>query len=135
MNFKSIHVDKMRNTFPDVKVIVHPECEFEVVQKADFVGSTSQIIKIIQNAEAGTRWAVGTEHHLVNRIAKNFKDKIITTLAPFTCQCSTMYRISPEALLQSLKNLDAGKINNQIIIDEETKRFAKISLQKMLEIY
>jgi quinolinate synthase len=134
MNFRSEHVDLVRDKYPDINILVHPECTFDVVQKADYIGSTSYIIKTVENAPSGSRWAIGTEHHLVNRLAKKHVDKFITTLAPFTCQCSTMYRISPEALLNTLQNLTENKIINQIIIDEETKKYAKKALQKMLEI-
>jgi quinolinate synthase len=134
MNFKPEHIDMMREKYPDVNVIVHPECMFDVVQKADMAGSTSFIIKTIESAPSGSRWAVGTEHHLVNRLQNKFPDKIITTLAPFTCQCATMYRISPEMLNKALIALSEGKIVNQIKVDPETKKYARIALQHMLEI-
>ncbi len=134
MNFSTEHLDMMREKYPDVKIIVHPECKFDVVQKADIAGSTSFIIKTIEESPAGTRWAVGTEHHLVGRLQKKFPDKIITTLAPFTCQCATMYRISPEKLLQSLSALASGSVINRIQVDSDTKKYAKIALERMLEI-
>jgi len=134
MNFKPEHIDLMKEKYPDVNVIVHPECTFDVVQKADMSGSTSHIIKVIENSDAGTRWAVGTEHHLVKRLQKKFPDKIITTLAPYTCQCATMYRISPEMLEKILMALADGEVINRISVDEETKTFARLALQRMLEI-
>lgn len=134
MNFRVEHIDLMRNNYPDVKIIVHPECKFEVVQKADLSGSTSYIIKTIENSPSGSRWAIGTEHHLVNRLQKRFPDKVITTLAPFTCQCATMYRISPEMLLKVLQSLSEGKIINQVKVDIEIKKYALQALERMLEI-
>jgi quinolinate synthase len=135
MNFRPEHVDLIKKNFDGVSVIVHPECVFSVVQKSDYVGSTSNIIKTIEKAPDGSRWAIGTEHHLVNRLAQLYPKKKITTLAPFTCQCSTMYRISPESLLTTLEKLSKGEVTNQIRVSEEIKKFAKISLQKMLEIH
>jgi quinolinate synthase len=134
MNFKAEHIDLMRNKYPDINIIVHPECRFEVVQNADFIGSTSFIVKIIENAPKGTRWAIGTEHHLVNRLAKLYPDKIITTLAPYACQCATMYRVSPFALLKTLKNIDKNIIENRIVVDRETKINARLALDRMLQI-
>ena len=134
MNFASEHVDLMRKKYPDVNIIVHPECRFEVVQKADISGSTSFIIKTIENAPSGTRWAIGTEHHLVNRLQKRFPDKIITTLAPFTCQCATMYRISPEMLLKSMESLAEGKVINQVKVSDDIKKFSRLALERMLEL-
>lgn len=134
MNFQPEHIDLMREKYPDIKVIVHPECSFDVVMKADIAGSTSFIIKTIENAPAGSRWAIGTEHHLVNRLQKRFPDKIITTLAPFTCQCATMYRISPELLQKSLIALSEGRVINRIQVDNDTKKYARKALERMLEI-
>jgi quinolinate synthase len=134
MNFRPEHIDLMKEKYPDVNVIVHPECMFDVVQKADIAGSTSFIIKTIENAPAGSRWAVGTEHHLVQRLQKRFSDKIITTLAPFTCQCATMYRISPEMLEKTLIALSNGTIINRIQVEPDIKKYARMALERMLEI-
>jgi len=134
MNFRAEYIDMMKEKYPDVIVIVHPECRFDVVQKADIAGSTSFIIKTIANAQPGSRWAVGTEHHLVNRLQGLFPDKIITTLAPFTCQCATMSRISPENLLKSLTAIFNGEVINRIQVEPDTKKYAKIALERMLEI-
>ncbi|MFV0389264.1 MAG: quinolinate synthase NadA [Pyrinomonadaceae bacterium] len=132
--FKDWHVDKIREDVPGVKVLVHPECTYEVVQKADFNGSTSFIVKTIEAAEPGTKWAIGTEVNLVDRLAKANPDKEIRLLAPDLCMCATMYRISPEALAWAMDNLAAGSIVNEIRVDEETKNWANIALGRMIEM-
>lgn len=132
--FKDWHVDKVRQDVPDIKVIVHPECPIEVVQKSDLNGSTSYIIDVITKAESGTKWAVGTEINLVNRLAKRFPDKHIQLLAPDLCMCATMYRISPQSLVWAMENLVDGNIVNEIIVDDETKHFANIALNRMIDL-
>ena len=132
--FKAWHVDKVREDVEGIKVIVHPECPLEVVQKSDMNGSTSYIIDVIGKAEAGTKWAVGTEVNLVNRLAERFPDKHIQMLAPDLCMCATMYRISPQSLAWSLDNLLNGNVVNEIIVDDETKHFANIALNRMIEL-
>ncbi len=132
--FKAWHADKVRDEVPGIKVIVHPECPIEVVEKSDMNGSTSYIIDVISKAESGTKWAVGTEVNLVSRLAKRFPDKHIRLLAPDLCMCATMYRISPQSLAWSLENLLDGNIVNEIIVDDETKHFANIALNRMIEI-
>lgn len=133
-HFQPSHSDIMRSLYPGVKVVVHPECSFDVVRKADLVGSTSFICKTIESAEAGTSWAVGTEHHLVNRLKKENPDKFITTLAPYACECATMYRISPEALLGILEDIDNGIVKNQITVSEAETKWARLALQRMLDV-
>lgn len=133
-HFQPSHPDIMRALYPGIKVIVHPECMFEVVKKADLVGSTSFICKTIENAEPGSSWAVGTEHHLVNRLKKENPDKFITTLAPYACECATMYRISPEALLDILEDIDRGVAKNQIVVGELDAKWARVALQRMLDV-
>ncbi|MEI8134507.1 MAG: quinolinate synthase NadA [bacterium] len=133
-HFQPSHPDIMRALYPGIKVIVHPECSFDVVRKADLVGSTSFICKTIEEASDGTSWAVGTEHHLVNRLKKDFPNKFITTLAPYACECATMYRISPEALLGILEDIDGGKIRNQIIVGDTDKKWARVALDRMLDV-
>jgi quinolinate synthase len=128
------HVDERRAEFPGIKILVHPECRYEVVTKSDLNGSTEFIIKTIAEAEAGSSWAVGTELNLVNRLAKRHPDKFVTLLAPDLCMCATMFRISPENLLWSLENLVDGHVVNRIQVDEETERWAKVSLDRMLAI-
>ncbi len=133
-NFMENHPDIMRQRYPGIKVLVHPECPFEVVQKADVVGSTSRIIETVRNAPAGTKWAIGTEHHLVNRLAQEHPDQFVSTLAPFACQCSTMFRISAEALADRLEELTEGVERNVIPVDPETTRWGLIALDRMLSM-
>ncbi len=128
------HVDRARREIPGVKVIVHPECRFEVVQKADSIGSTEQIAKMIRAAEPGTSWVVGTEIHLVNRLSKELPDRTVQSLDPNVCVCTTMFRISPQHLLWTLENLCEGRVVNQIAVDEKTKRWARVALERMLSL-
>ncbi len=132
--FKAWHVDKVRADVDGINVIVHPECPIEVVEKSDFNGSTSFIINTIEKAESGTKWAVGTEVNLVNRLAKKFPDKHIQLLAPDLCMCATMYRIAPQNLCWAMENLLDGNVVNEIIVDDETKHFANIALQRMIDL-
>ncbi len=132
--FKPWHVDLIRKQIPDVKVLVHPECVYEVVQKSDLNGSTSFIIKTIENAPSGSKWAIGTEVNLVNRLAKRFPDKEIHLLAPDLCMCATMYRIAPQNLAWALENLLEGVVVNEIIVDEETKYYANVALERMIQM-
>jgi quinolinate synthase len=128
------HVDRVRREIPGVKVIVHPECRFEVVQKADMTGSTEQIAKIIRAAEPGSQWVVGTEIHLVNRLSKELPDRTVQSLDPNVCVCTTMFRISPQHLLWTLENLVEGRVVNQIVVDEKTKQWARVALERMLSL-
>ncbi len=132
--FQARHVDDRRAEYPGVKILVHPECRYEVVSKSDLNGSTEFIIKTIAEAPAGSKWAVGTELNLVNRLANRHADKFVTLLAPDLCMCATMFRISPENLLWSLENLVEGNIVNQINVDEETAMWARVALDRMLAI-
>ncbi len=132
--FKAWHVDKVRKDVEGIQVIVHPECPREVVDIADFDGSTSYIIDTISKAASGTKWAVGTEVNLVSRLAKLFPDKHIQLLAPDLCMCATMYRIAPQNLAWALENLVAGIVVNEIIVEEETKHFANIALERMISM-
>ena len=111
--FRPEHVDLWRKHHPDVNVIVHPECMMEVVDKADYAGSTSYIIKKIEAAPPD-KWAVGTEIHMVNRLKHQHTDKLVELLSPFSCLCSTMYRISPLDLANVLENFVEGRVVNQI---------------------
>jgi quinolinate synthase len=106
----------------------------EVVDKADLVGSTEFIIDTVTKAPAGSAWAVGTELHLVNRLKAENPDKQVWFLSPMVCMCSTMYRIDPAHLAWSLENLAAGKVVNRIKVDDETKRWAKTALDRMLAL-
>ncbi len=128
------HVDERRAEYSGIKILVHPECRYEVVAKSDLNGSTEFIIKTVAEAPAGSKWAVGTELNLVNRLAKRHTDKFVTLLAPDLCMCATMFRIAPENLLWSLENLIAGHVVNQIKVDEETARWARVALDRMLAI-
>ena len=132
--FRPEHVDLWRKHHLDINILVHPECMMEVVDKADFVGSTSFIVNKIKNAEPGSKWAVGTEVHLVNRVKNANPDKFVTLLSPFACLCSTMYRISPLDLANVLENLVEGRVINQIFVPEDVQRNAKLALDRMLSI-
>jgi len=132
--FRPEHVDQARAKHPGIKVIVHPECRFEVVQKADLAGSTEFIGRTIAAAAPGSAWSVGTEVHMVNRLAKQFPDRHISILSDCQCLCTTMYRIDPPHLLWTLDNLAEGKVVNQIIVDEKTKEWSRVALNRMLEI-
>lgn len=132
--FKDWHVDKIREQVPGVQVLVHPECTREVVEKSDLNGSTSYIIKTVENAPSGTKWAIGTEVNLVKRLADRFPDKEIHLLAPDLCMCATMYRIAPQNLAWAIENLVDGNVVNEIIVDDETKHFANIALGRMITL-
>lgn len=132
--FKDWHVDKIREQIPGVQVLVHPECPREVVDKSDLNGSTSFIIKTVENAPSGSKWAIGTEVNLVNRLAKRFPDKEIRLLAPDLCMCATMYRIAPQNLVWAMENLAAGNVVNEIKVDDETKHFALVALERMINL-
>ncbi|WP_353066602.1 quinolinate synthase NadA [Tunturibacter psychrotolerans] len=130
------HVDRVRREEPGMQVIVHPECRWEVCQKADDVGSTEHIIQAIERAPEGSSFAVGTEIHLVNRLAKRFAPlgKRVITLDDSGCLCTTMYRISPQHLAWALENLVEGKVVNRIKVDDDVKQWAHVALDRMLEI-
>jgi quinolinate synthase len=132
--FSVDQIASAREAYPDVNVIVHPECRLEVVQAADSDGSTEYIIDAITAAPAGTTWAVGTEINLVNRLQQEMPDKRIFCLDPVICPCSTMYRVHPAYLLWSLEHLVAGDVVNQISVDEQTRREALIALDRMLSV-
>ena len=132
--FTPEQVARVRREHPGIRVIVHPECRFEVAQAADEIGSTEGILKAVQAGPAGSEWAVGTEIHLVNRMAKELKDRKVISLDPSVCVCTTMFRITPRHLLWALKNLGAGKIVNRISVEERTRYFAKVALNRMLEL-
>jgi quinolinate synthase len=127
-------VDEVRSQVPGVTVIVHPECTYEVVEKADLVGSTEKIITTIENAPAGSAWAIGTELNLVRRLALSHPDKQITYLDKTVCFCSTMNRIDLPHLVYSLEMLASGNVINQISVDPETSHWAKIALDRMLAL-
>jgi quinolinate synthase len=128
------HVDRVRAKYPEIKVIVHPECRWEVCQKADALGSTERLIKIVEDAPTGSMFAIGTEIHLVNRLAKRFapEGKRIITLDDTGCLCTTMYRISPQHLAWTLENLIRGRVVNRIQVRDSVKHWARVALDRML---
>ena len=133
--FTVAQISAFRTKYPTGKVIAHPECTFEVVQAADFSGSTEHILDRVRNSPRGSIWAVATEIHLVNRLAREVApDRTVVTLDPFGCLCSTMFRVSPNHLLWVLEGLLEGRIHNQIVVPDDTKRWAKLALDRMLEI-
>lgn len=132
--FRANHADEVRKEHPGINVLVHPECFWEVVQKADYVGSTEFIINKVAESAPGSQWAIGTEVNLVNRIKAENSDKFVRLLAPDLCMCSTMYRIAPENLLWSLENLLDGETVNQITVSEDTAHWARIALDRMLAV-
>jgi quinolinate synthase len=131
--FTEKQCEEIRRSDPACKILVHPECPWEVVQKADLSGSTEFIIKTVRESPTGSKWAIGTEVHLVNRLAAQQADKSIRSLAGIQCLCTTMYRIDVKHLLWTLDELAAGRIPNRIKVDPETKRLAVIALNRMLE--
>jgi quinolinate synthase len=127
-------VEDVRARIPGVNVLVHPECKHEVVSAADHVGSTEHIIKMLDEAPAGSAWAIGTELNLVRRLAKAHPDKQIVFLDKTVCFCSTMNRIDLPHLVWTLESLADGKIVNRIEVDPETEHFAKLALEQMLAL-
>jgi quinolinate synthase len=123
-----------RKKDPERILIVHPECSFEVVQGSDLAGSTSFIINQIKAAASGTKFAIGTEINLVNRLAKQFPDKDIVSLSPYQCLCTTMYRVRPRWLLESYRAIERGEAINVIKVDNVTKKYALKALDQMLAI-
>ena len=132
--FRKEQVDAYRKNFPGIQILVHPECPLEVVQAADFVGSTSYIIKKVTEAPAGSSWAIGTEIHLVNRLKNQNPDKTVTSLLPGVCLCSTMNRIDPQHLLYALEHLAAGEVVNEVVVSEPVLTKARLALDRMLSI-
>ncbi len=134
--FLPSQVDEVRAKHPGMQVIVHPECRWEVCQKADALGSTERLIKIVEEAPTGTTFAIGTEIHLVNRLAHRFgaEGKRIISLDDHGCLCTTMYRISPQHLAWALENLVEGRVVNRIKVRASVKEWARVALDRMLEI-
>jgi quinolinate synthase len=134
--FLPSHVDQVRAKYPGIQVIVHPECRWEVCQKADALGSTERLIALVEQASAGAMFAVGTEIHLVNRMARRFaaEGKKIITLDDTGCLCTTMFRISPQHLAWVLENLVEGRVVNRIQVKPSVKRWAKVGLDRMMEV-
>jgi quinolinate synthase len=132
--FTPQHVERVRREHPGIRVIVHPECRYEVAQAADQIGSTEGIIKAVAGSPAGSQWAVGTEIHLVNRLSKEMADRKVMSLDSSVCVCTTMFRITPHHLLWALENLVAGNVVNRISVDERTRHFARVALDRMLSL-
>ncbi|OQW94382.1 MAG: quinolinate synthetase [Beggiatoa sp. IS2] len=134
--FTTEDIDSFRETYPEAKVISHPECAFDVCQKSDAVGSTEFIVKTIKASPPGTRWLVGTEWNLVNRLAQESRTegKWVHFMSPMMCWCSTMYRIDQPHLLWALENLVAGQVVNQITVPPAIAEQARVALERMLAV-
>ncbi|MGI9061417.1 MAG: quinolinate synthase NadA [Ktedonobacteraceae bacterium] len=134
MRFNVQQIEKARADYPGIKVLVHPECRREVVAAADLYGSTEYIIQQIEQAPAGSQWAVATEINLVHRLAKEYPEQFIFCLDPIVCPCSTMYRIHPAYLAWVLEGLVEDKVINQVKVDGDTAHWAKVALERMLAL-
>ena len=132
--FSVSQIEDARAKFPDVQVVVHPECVREVVDAADMDGSTEFIIKVVSQAPAGSVFAIGTEINLVNRLAQENPDKTVFCLDPVICPCSTMYRIHPAYLAWVTEGLVANTVVNQVAVDDETAHYARVALERMLSL-
>ena len=128
------NIENVRRVLPQVKVLVHPECQHEVVAKADVVGSTEMIIKTVTNSPSGSKWAIGTELNLVQRLARENPDKEVVFLDKTVCYCSTMNRIDLPHLVWAMEALVAGRVVNQIKVDEQVALQAKVALERMLAL-
>ena len=135
VRFSTKQIEKVRAEHPGIRVIVHPEVPFDVMQAADDSGSTEYILKQVRDGAPGSKWAVGTEVHLVHRLAEEVAPaKTVVSLDQFGCLCSTMFRVSPNHLLWVLDSLVDGEVVNEIVVPEEQKKWAKIALDRMLAI-
>lgn len=134
--FRPQHIDAFRAKYPEGKVIAHPECMFEVCEKSDYVGSTEFIIKTIAASAPGSRWLVGTELNLVNRLHEQNKPagKQVHFMSPTICMCSTMFRVDPQHLLWILENLVHGQVVNRIRVPEALATEARLALNRMFEV-
>lgn len=133
MEFSAAQIDYRRQSEPEIKVIVHPECRNEVVRAADLYGSTEDIIAAVQNSESGSKWAIGTEVNLVKRLINEHPDKEIYLLSKDSpCRCDTMARVTPEALLLTLKGIREGKPRNRVSVPLEVAKKSRLSLDRML---
>jgi len=136
MMFHPEHIEAFREKYPEGRVISHPECTYEVCRRSDYVGSTEYIIRTIAESEPGTRWLVGTELNLVNRLHARHKaeGKQVHFMSPTVCMCSTMFRIDPQHLCWTLENLVEGRPVNVIRVPGETADQARRALERMLEV-
>jgi quinolinate synthase len=132
--FQAVHVEQFREKIPGIKILVHPECPQEVNDIADISGSTSKIIETVKKAPPGTKWAIGTELHLVNRLKEQHPEQEIHFLSPLVCMCATMYRIDLAHLCWCLENIVQGTIVNQIHVKEDVARWSLIALERMLTV-
>jgi quinolinate synthase len=132
--FRKEHVALFRQQYPEIKILVHPECPREVFELADVSGSTGKIIQLVEQAPAGTQWAIGTELHLVHRLKQQHPEQEIHFLSPVVCMCATMYRIDLAHLCWSLENVAVGTTVNRIEVDEQTADWALVALERMLEV-
>jgi quinolinate synthase len=133
--FTVAQIQRMRDQHPGVRVIVHPEVPWDVVQAADDSGSTEYIIRQITGAAPGSTWAVGTELHLVNRLAQTLRGvQTVLSLDPLGCLCSTMFRVSPNHLLWVLEGLLDGQVHNRIVVPDDRKHWTKVALDRMLSV-
>jgi quinolinate synthase len=134
--FRPEHIDRFLERHPDTRVIAHPECSFEVCEKAPYIGSTEYILKTVRAAEPNTRWLVGTELNLVNRLAHEAKaqGKEVHFMSPTVCMCSTMFRTDPQHLLWVLENLAQGQVVNRIKVPESDAHSARLALNRMLQV-
>lgn len=132
--FSAQQVKNIKESEPDRTVIVHPECSFEVVQASDLAGSTSYIINQIKQAPKGSKFAVGTEINLVNRLAQQYPELSIQSLSPYQCLCTTMYRVRPRWLLEAFRSIKRNQPVNIIQVDDQTQKYAMMALDRMLEI-
>jgi quinolinate synthase len=133
--FTSRQIETVRRQHPGIRVIVHPEVPWDVVQAADDSGSTEYIIKTVTNSPEGSIWAVGTEVHLVNRLAQQLAPgRTVVSLDQFGCLCSTMFRVSPNHLLWILEELVHGRVHNRIVVSDEQKHWNRVALERMLSI-
>ncbi len=132
--FSPEHIEKFRHDYPTGEVIVHPECRHEVVELADRTGSTERILEWVTEAKPGSIIAIGTEIHMVSGLAAENPDKTIISLDPLICPCATMFRIDEPHLAWVLENLVNAKVVNQITVDDKITEWAKVALERMLEI-
>ena len=134
--FRPEQIDRFLEKHPDTRVIAHPECSFEVCEKAQYIGSTEYILRTIREAEAGSRWLVGTELNMVNRLANEMRPRGVEVhfMSPMVCMCSTMFRTDPQHLAWILENLVEGHVINRIVVPDEDARPAKLSLDRMLSV-
>lgn len=132
--FQAEHVHQFRQKHPGIKILVHPECPQEVNDIADISGSTSKIIDTVKAAAPGTKWAIGTELHLVNRLKKEHPEQEIHFLSPLVCMCATMYRIDLPHLCWVLENLANGMIVNKIVVRDDVANWSIVALERMLSV-